>query len=580
MLEINLFSRKDLTKAPAPNFWDIIAFAFIAGCIFSLAWLVQQMVAPFDLAEPINIDLRPGVLPEYCLRSVGRICLALFFSFLFTFVVGTTAAKSKLAERIIIPAIDILQSVPVLGFLSVGVWGFLLLFPGSWLGPECAAIFAIFTAQVWNMTLSFYQSLCMVPKSLKESTRILHLSPWQRFWRLEVPYAMPGLLWNCMLSISASWFFMVASEAIEVNNHTILLPGIGSYIAFAIKNADMDAVCWAIFAMFTTIIIYDQIFFRPIMQWGEKFRTTSNSEEIQTSSFITKILTRTRLVQMFFGLMAKTVSFLIMQFPAKIPVRIKKTHPARRYNLVVCLYWASIAAFIACFIWFGYLLLDFFHTQVSLADLLDVLGLGFISTLRILILVMICLIVWVPIGVWIGLRPRLATKIQPILQILSAFPANLLFPFFASLIIKYNLNTNIWLSPLMILGTQWYVLFNVIAGTMLIPIEQKYAVASLGVGRMLWWRKFILPGIGPHLITGAITATGGAWNASIIAEAINWGNTELYATGLGAYITYHTKVGNSVEVALGIVVMCFYVVIINRILWQPLYNFAQTRLQS
>ena len=571
MLQINLFSRKDLIDAPSPNYWDLVAFLFLAACMFAMSWLLQQMLVPFQLGQPIDISLDPFNLPTYCLRSVIRICIALCLSLIFTFIFGAAAAKNKIAEKIIIPSIDILQSVPVLGFLSVGVWGFLLLFPGSLLGPECAAIFAIFTAQVWNMTLSFYQSLRLIPKSFQEACGIMHLSAWQIFWRLEVPYAIPSLLWNMMLSISSSWFFMVASEAIEVNNHTILLPGIGSYIGLAIKKADMTAVWWAILAMFTTILIYDQLFFRPIMQWGGRFRATNEVEDL-SPSFIAKLLSRASFLHYITGLVRHMFRYIVMatNLPKKKNYEtniVKNVLPiVRVLNFMVLL---SIAA------WSCYSVADFFVHEVTLAEFYEVMWLGAVSTFRVSILVLFCVVFWLPIGVWIGLRPNVARQAQPIIQILSAFPANLFFPIFATFIISYNLNQNIWLSPLMILGTQWYVLFNVIAGTVSLPEDQKYAVASFGVSRWLWWRRFMLPALFPHLVTGAMTATGGAWNASIIAEAINWGNVQLYATGLGAYIAYNTRIGDSTNMALGIVVMCFYVLLINRVFWQPLYHYSQ-----
>jgi NitT/TauT family transport system permease protein len=573
MLQINLFSRKDLITAPAPNYWDFVAFVFIAACIVAVSWLLQQMLVPFTLGEPTIINLDPLSLPSYCLRSVVRICVALIISLLFTFIFGAAAAKSSLAERIIIPAIDVLQSVPVLGFLSVGVWGFLLLFPGSMLGPECAAIFAIFTAQVWNMTLSFYQSLRLIPKSLREASGIMHLSSWQIFWRLEVPYAIPSLLWNMMLSISVSWFFMVASEAIEVNSHIIFLPGIGSYIGLAIKKANMTAVAWAILAMFTTIIIYDQLFFRPIMQWGERFKST-NSEEDFTPSFFAKLLSRTNFFQYICGLLNISFSSIVMSqnWPR---ARVQDYTVPHKVIPIIRIF--NIIVLIIVTIWSCYSIFNFFVHNVSISEFYKVMWLGAVSTFRVFVLVLFCIIFWLPIGVWIGLRPSVARKAQPIIQMLSAFPANLFFPIFATLIISYDLNKDIWLSPLMILGTQWYVLFNVIAGTASIPEEQKYAVMSLGVSRWLWWRRFILPALLPHLVTGAMTATGGAWNASIISEAINWGHIQLYATGLGSYIAYNTRIGDSANMALGIVIMCFYVLIINRIFWQPLYHYSQRR---
>lgn len=578
MLQMNSFLRKDISQAPAPNYWDILALIFIAAVIFAFSWLLPQMTAPFSPAEHIPISLLPSALPAYCLRSVARICIALFFSLFVTMVVGSAAAKSRFAERIIIPAVDILQSVPVLGFLSVGVWGFLALFPGNILGPECAAIFAIFTAQVWNMILSFYQSVSTIPKSLREASHIMQLSAWQCFWRLEVPFAIPALLWNMMLSISASWFFMVASEAIDVNHQMIMLPGIGSYIATAIQTSDMQALYWAIGAMFITIVIYDQVLFRPVMQWGERFRP-ANDAAVMSTSWFTRLLSRARLLQFFFQCTRAAAAYLLRLTNGALLPRTYK--PAVKW-LPVLLSMTIIVriTLVALLLWAIIFLVHFFSVAVTRMDVVEVFYLGAISSVRIFVVVCLCLIVWTPIGVWIGLRPDIARRVQPMIQILSAFPANVLFPFFATWILYYHLNQDIWLSPLMILGTQWYIVFNVIAGTMSIPEAQRYAVDALGVSRWLWWWRFMLPALLPHLVTGAMTATGGAWNASIIAEAINWGGVQLYATGLGAYIAYQTKMGHSAQTALGIVMMCVYVLVINRLFWQPLYHYAQRRSQT
>jgi NitT/TauT family transport system permease protein len=579
VLEINLFSRKDLTEAPAPGVWDLVACVFIVFFLFGFTYLIKQMLVPFDIVQNITVDLHPSSLPYYCLRSVIRIFLALIISVIFSFVVGYAAAKSKLAEKIIIPAIDILQSVPPLGFLSLGVWGFLIMFPGSLLGPECAAILVIFTAQVWNMTLSFYQSLRMLPKSSQEVARVLRMSAWQRFWMVEVPYAMPGLLWNAMLSISASWFFVVASEAIDINNQMILLPGVGSYISVAIKTANTEALTWAIVAMFSTILIYDQLIFGPIMLWGNKFKA-SVAEDHLSSSFVSRLLSRAGFIQFIFKHI-KIFFNAILLAPAprkRAPIKNMSQYWGKsigdyvRWIMIAIMVYSLSSSMIFCY--------HFFETYLAIADLKETLYLGAVSAIKILILVIICTVIWVPVGVWIGLRANMARKMQPVIQILAAFPANLFFPFFASIIITYDLNKDIWLSPLMILGTQWYILFNVIAGASSLPDEQKYAVKSLGLTKSLWWRKFILPGICSHLITGVITATGGAWNASIIAEAVNWGSTSLYATGLGAYITYNARHGDNIKLVLGIVVMCFYVLLINRLLWQPLYKFSQKRFSN
>src|SRR5579883_2853496 len=289
-----------------PNYWDILALLFALGLIALLAWQAKQMTVPYHLGQLIPISLDPQNLPKYALRTVSRMLIALFFSLLFTFIFGTWAAKNKRAERIIIPVIDILQSIPILGFLSITIVGFIALFPGSLLGPECAAIFVIFTSQAWNMALGFYQTVRSVPTELLDAANMFHLSAWQRFWRIDVPFSMPGLLWNTMMSMSAGWFFVVASEAITVSNQQILLPGIGSYIAVAIQAADLRAITYAILAMLVVILIYDQLLFRPLVAWSERFkaeREGSGSEEV-AESWVINLFNRTRLVRNIGGKLA------------------------------------------------------------------------------------------------------------------------------------------------------------------------------------------------------------------------------------------------------------------------------------
>ena len=290
------FSKHRLTMVPL-NIWDILAFILIFGVFALFALGLSQMNVPYHVGENIPIKLDPQYLPLYALRSVLRIFIALLLSLLFTFTVGTFAAKNRYAGKIIIPLIDILQSVPILGFLSISVTGFIALFRGSLLGPECAAIFVIFTSQVWNMALSFYQSLKTIPEELIEVADMFRLSAWQRFWRIEVPFAMPALLWNTMMSMSASWFFVVASEAITISNQNINLPGIGSYIALAIKEANLPAVYFAILAMFSVILIYDQLIFRPLIQWAEKFKLDALPQEHRPKTWLLKLLQKTRLLK-------------------------------------------------------------------------------------------------------------------------------------------------------------------------------------------------------------------------------------------------------------------------------------------
>lgn len=559
-----------------PNYWDMIALCFVLAVISLFAWNAKQMATPYHLGEAIPITLKISWLPFYAARTVVRMLIAMLFSLLFTFVFGTWAAKSKRAERIIIPMIDILQSVPILGFLSVTVAVFIRMFPGSLLGPECAAIFVIFTSQAWNMALGFYQSVRAVPSEIEEAAAMFHLTAWQRFWRIEVPFSMPSLLWNAMASMSAGWFFVVAAEAITVSNQEILLPGIGSFIAVAIQAADMHAIGWAVFTMFVVILIYDQLLFRPLVAWADKFKSSQVTNEKIPESWVINLFRRTRLLRNVGKKMTQLYGYFV-----NINIRrfergtVVAQAPRKRhypYAGVICDV-LQILAGIGAAIFLLYMVI----TGVSFSELRYVVGLGMITMARVFVLIFLCSLVWVPIGIWIGLRPRATMIAQPIAQILSAFPANLFYPFIVVLIVKYHLNPNIWLTPLMILGAQWYILFNVIAGASAISKDLLQVADNLGVTGWLRAYRLLLPAIFPYYITGAITASGGAWNASIVSEVASWGNQKVAAVGLGAYISEYTSAGQFGHIALGIGVMCLLVLLINRIIWRPLYVFAESR---
>jgi len=560
-----------------PNIWDIIALLFALGLIALLAWDAKQMSAPYHLGQVIPISLEPRYLPGYALRTVLRMLIALFFSLLFTFIFGTWAAKNKRAGRIIIPIIDICQSIPILGFLSVAIVGFISLFPNSMLGPECAAILAIFTSQAWNMTLGFYQTVRSVPIELREAADMFHLSAWQRFWRIDVPFSMPGLLWNMMMSMSAGWFFVVAAEAVSVSNQQILLPGIGSYIAHAIQVMDTHAIVYAILAMFIVILLYDQFLFRPIVTWAEKFKAEQIGREREPSSWLIDILLRTRMLRSF-GTVINNLFDNIVNFSWFLSKPQKEFHVhSEQHERVMNILWNVVLAVILL----GMVIYSiyFIESHIPLSSIGHIFFLGLMTAIRVLVLIVVCSLLWVPIGVWIGLRPNVAHIVQPIVQFLAAFPVNLLYPLVVILILKYNLSVEIWVTPLMILGVQWYVLFNVIAGASVLPKDLLQVTDSFFVTGWLRWRKLILPGIFPYYITGAITAAGGAWNASIAAEIIQWGKTKLSATGLGAYITESIDKGDFLHMAVGIAVMCIFVLIFNRLIWRPLYVIAESRYQ-
>ncbi len=570
----NYFANKNQTRI-MPNTWDLMALVLVLSVLGLVAWGAKQMSAPYQLGQTLQVSLNPRELPVYGLFTVLRMLIAMLFSLLFTFIFGTWAAKSRQAARLIIPCIDILQSVPVLPMLSITITGFIALFPGSRLGPECAAIFTVFTAQVWNMVLSFYQSLRIIPQDLKEAADMFHLSAWQRFWRIEVPFAMPGLLWNMMLSMSGCWLFIVASEAISVANQHISLPGIGSYLNLAITQANISAVGYAIITMLIIIFCYDQLLFRPLLTWAEKFRTEDTAQEKITPSWIISLLHRTRLFQYIGNTLNNFADFIInFRLFHRKTINISITENPR------LIHWSNIiwnVILTGIIITSAYWLISYIYTHITIQELLHVFLLGLITALRVLIIVLISTIVWVPIGVWIGLRPRIAEIIQPIVQFLAAFPMNVLFPVVVLAIVKFHLNVEIWVTPLMLLGVQWYILFNVVAGTIALPKDLKQVADNFGVRGWQWWKRLILPGIFPFYITGAITAVGNAWNTSIIAEVVSWGNTRLTATGLGAYITEYSTAGDFPRIALGMGVMCIFVLVMNRLVWRPLYNLAQTR---
>ena len=558
-----------------PNYWDLVALPIVLGGITLVAWGGLAMSAHYRVGEVLPISLDPWQLPVYALRTVLRMAAALVASLVFSLAYAAVAAKSRQAEKIMIPVLDILQSVPILGFLSITVTGFIALFPGRLLGVECAAIFAIFTSQAWNMTFSVYQSLRTVPAELIEAARMYHLSPWQRYWRLEVPHAIPSLAWNMMMSVSGGWFFVVASEAITVAGQTIMLPGVGSYIATAISQSDLAAIGYAVLVMFVVIVLYDQLLFRPLLAWSSKFQADPSADQETVRPWFLIVLQRAQLFDLVqTGVLAvnRVIDEAIVALARRrgAAVERQRRRGLERLFDIALLGVAALAA-----LW----VVAFIRESVDPAEIGWVFLLGLITAVRVLILIVIASLIWVPIGVAVGLRPRLADRVQPIVQFAAAFPANLFFPAAVVLILHFRLNPEIWLSPLMILGTQWYILFNVIVGATALPTELQRAAQNLGVRRFLWWRRVLLPAIFPAYVTGAVTAAGGSWNASIVAEIVQWGNTTLTATGIGAYIARTTAEGDGARIALGIGVLCLYVLAFNRLLWRRLYDLAAERLR-
>ncbi len=556
-----------------PDLAVMLGVLTLLGLVAHLGAGAMVSFQPPDVSPTISLD--PRNLPEYAGRSTLRMFIALGCSTLFSLIYGSIAAHNRRAERLLVPLLDVLQSVPVLGFLSITVTGFIALFPGSLLGLEAASIFAIFTSQVWNMTFSFYQSLRTVPKELIEATTLYKLSRWQRFTRLEVPSAAIPLLWNAMMSFGGGWFFVAASEAISVLNQDYTLPGIGSYVAAAVAAQDLAALGWAIATMVAVILLVDQLFWRPLVAWSDRFRLEQSSSGDAPQSWVFDLLTTARIPSLL--AQALTPAFEALD---RLMSRLLGTvgddaaEPEtpggdRLYNLVLML---GIGALLT---W----LVHFVLVTVGITEVATAFHLGLHTLARVTVLLLLATLIWTPIGVAIGFHPRLARLLQPLVQLLASFPANFIFPFATVLFIRSHVSIDWGSILLMALGAQWYILFNSIAGAQTIPSDLREMADDVGLSGLQRWQKLIIPGIFSAWVTGGVTASGGAWNASIVSEVVSWGGTTLTANGLGAYIAQATSAGDWPRIALGIGMMSVFVVGLNRLLWRPLYDLAERRYQ-
>ena len=527
--------------------------------------------SPPDVLPTVSLD--PINLPNYAARSTLRMFLALIFSTLFTFVYGYAAARSRRAERVLVPLLDILQSVPVLGFLSITVTAFIALFRGSLLGLEAASIFAIFTGQAWNMTFSFYQSLRTVPRELDEMASLYRLSLWERFTRLELPSSIIGLVWNGMMSFGGGWFFLAASEAISVLNHSYTLPGIGSYVAAATLARDFRALAWAILTMTLLILAIDQFFWRPLVTLADMYKLELTAGE--TLHFWVVDLWRAARLPHYTGVLFGPAWRAFdgwMSRATQLPERTPEAGAEKSDRL----YNAALLLLSALLLFLG---VRFVLAEVGLPEVGTAALLGLFTAIRVFFLLIMSTLIWTPIGVAIGFNPRLARVSQPIVQLLASFPANFVFPFATLGFIKAGISLNYGCVLLMALGAQWYLLFNVIGGAQSIPNDLREMGRSIGLRKGNAWRYLIGPGIFGSWVTGAITASGGAWNASIVSELVSWGNTTLVAKGLGSYIAEATGKGDWPRIVLGVGLMSVFVVGVNQLLWRPLYRLSETKFR-
>jgi len=561
---------------------DLVVIVAMVVLLWSLVVLSGDMRVRFDALNPPALSLDVALIPYYTARTVLRMFVAFAAALLFTLVYGYIAAKNARARIVMLPLLDILQSVPVLGFLSVTVTGFLALFPGSLLGVECASIFAIFTAQAWNMTFGFYHSLITVPAELEEAAAIYGMNRWQRFTKVELPSSAIGLMWNSMMSFGGGWFFVAQSEAISVLNKSIKLPGLGSYMASAVEAGDTRAAVYAIVAMIVTIVVLDQLVWRPLVAWAEKFKLEQTEAKDNPTSWVLDLLRRSYVL----AWLSHHVGASVARFSQRASIaaadfaqEVSRRASVLTRRLLQIGIWALVALIVAWLARDAIAIAKEVRTDLGAAEMLRVVWLGALTLLRVVAMTVFATLIWTPIGVWIGLRPRVARIAQPLAQIAASFPVNMTFPFIVGFFISTHVPINFGSVLLMALGTQWYILFNVIAGAMAIPSDLREAGAMFGLRRWRLWKTLIIPAIFPFWVTGAVTATGGAWNASIVAEIASWGNDKLVADGLGAYIAQVTEKGDQPAIYFSIVVMAAFVVIINRLLWRRLYDLAERKFK-
>ena len=557
-----------------PGGWDVLAFLLVFVFFIYCAQAAHGLTGSLARLQATPISLDPSALIGYSARTALRMVVAMLASLLFTFTYATLCAKSRRAEVILVPLLDFLPSVPIYGF-SFFPRVVLQLTPGRVAGAELSAIFLIFTSQAWNMAFSFYHSLRSIPDEMVEAARNFQLSPWMRFWRLEVPFAMPALIWNMMMSMSGGWFFLVVSEAITVGHTTVLLPGVGSYIALAIEHKDLAAIGWAIAAMFIVILAFDQLLFRPLNASADWFRLDQESGFTANQSWALTMMRRSRLLRLMSSVFATMLRTGIRPV-ANWGAAARPPRSAWSSRWVDYAWYAALILVGAVAVW---RIAVWVLGEVPPAEIGRVLLYGIFTLVRVAVLIALASLIWVPVGVWVGLRPRVASVVQPIAQFLAAFPQNLFYPFAVSAIVVFHLIPDIWLSPLMILGTQWYILFNVIVGASAIAPDLRYAGENLGVRGWLWWRRVALPAVFPFYVTGAITASGGSWNASVNAEVAEWGTETVRAHGLGAYIADATAAGDFQRNILGIMVLSLLVIILNRTFWRPLYARAERKFR-
>jgi NitT/TauT family transport system permease protein len=572
-------STRTLTWGTIPStvpslFRDLPILLAALAFFYAVLSMTRYWLSP--VGAPMEIHLEPSALPRYAMFSVLRIAAAYVVSLAFTLVYGYIAAYNTRAEKFMVPLLDTLQSIPVLSFLPGVMVAMVALFPTRQLGVELGSILLIFTGQVWNMTFSFYSSLKSIPREMREVAEIYRWSWWQRFTQMELPYSIIGLVWNSMMSVAGGWFFLMACEMFTLGDRDLRLPGLGSYLQTAANAGNTRAIWWGMGVMIGIIVVIDQLVWRPVIAWAEKFKFEQVESTDAPSSAVLDLLRSSRILPFFSRLtVAPAREFLSLHFARSHATEGPRSATRGVFQWLTRL---SLAALLVAIV-FASVNMVMLLTHLTREELRSIfLGAG-ATFLRVAFTLFLAALWTIPVGILIGLKPKLSAIAQPIAQVAASVPATALFPIILLVLIRAGGGLGIGSIMLLLLGTQWYILFNVIAGAIAIPTDLKEVCSVFRFGRTERWRELLLPGIFPFLITGFVTASGGAWNASIVAEYFKFRGHTYLTTGLGAVISNATDTGNTRVLLAATILMAAMVVTINRLLWRRLYQLASTRFR-
>jgi NitT/TauT family transport system permease protein len=567
-------------KIPERTHWtwqDGLVLLAIIALIFAIVDTASQFTGAYD--SQFVIETHINVLPWYTAQTLLRMAIAYFLSLTFSITYAYIAYRFAIAAKILLPLLDILQSIPVLSFLPGVVLALIALFPGQQLGIELASILLLFTGMAWNMTFSFYQSLCGIPKELIEAAETYHLNFLQRFWTLELPAGVIGLVWNSVMSVAGGWFFLMAIESFSLGKESFQLPGLGSYLAKASNDGNFMAIVWGLSVLIGIIILLDFLVWRPLIAWSDKFKLELVETEDVPQSTVLNLLRQSPTLRIFSQrVWAPLTQALDFTLTSKLTRKPHAPHPTPRTPLATWLNWLFVSGFAFIVLW-GTWEAALLLRILNLHDWLVIVMGAALTTLRVIVALVLSVLWTVPVGVAIGRNPRLAKLLQPLVQIAASVPATALFPVLLLYLAQVGGGLQIGSIALMMMGSMWYILFNVIAGAQAIPSELFEAAIVYRLTQLQRWKTVILPGIFPYLVTGAITATGGAWNASIVSEYVHFQGKTLTTDGLGETISQASASNNFPLLLAATTVMSLIVVLTNRLVWRQLYKLAQEKYQ-